>query len=141
VRHAVVLAVEVLQLQRGLVDVLLAQRADQLVHRAQQSLHVERGRHEGIQVREVGRAAGGQRGQQLGVQVAPAQRLLLDLEAGELLLELRDAGVGDRLDRLRLDLGVPHLQLADLLAQRGRRAAEQDGAGGRGGGTREEAAA
>jgi hypothetical protein len=49
-------------------------------------------------MREIGRTAGGQLGQQLGVEVAPAERLLLDLEAGELLLELRDARVLDRLE-------------------------------------------
>src|ERR1041385_1854492 len=39
------------------------------------------------------------------------KNLLLDLEAGELLLELRDRGVLDRLHGLRLDFSVPDLDL------------------------------
>ena len=120
------------------MDVVLADRADQLVHRAQQVLRVERRGHERVELREIGRAAGGERGEELGVEVAPAERLLPHLEAGELALELRDARVLDRLDGLRLDLGVPDLELAHLLAERGGRAAERDGAEG-GGGAGEEA--
>src|SRR5262249_52733783 len=118
VRHAVVLAVEVLELERRLVDVALAERADQLVHRSEQVLHVERRGHERVQVREIGRAPGRERREQLCVEIAPAERLLLHLEAGELLLELRNARVLDRLHGLRLDLGVPDVQLAHLLAER-----------------------
>ena len=130
VRHAVVLAVEVLQLERRLVDVALAERADQFVHRPQEMLHVEGGGHERVEVREVGRAAGGERGQQFGVEIAPAEGLLLDLEAGELALELGDRGLLDGLHRLGLDLGVPDVELAPLLAEGGRRAGKQRGAGG-----------
>src|SRR5438094_8808725 len=79
--------------------------------------------------------------EQLRVEVAPAERLLLDLEAGELPLELGDGRVLNRLDRLRLDLRVPDVQLAHLLAERGGRAREQRGAGGGDTRGREEAAA
>ena len=129
----VVLAVEVLELPRRLVDVALADRPDQLVHRAQQVLGVERRGHERIEVGEVGRAARGQRGQELGVEVAPAEGLLAHLEARELLLELGDARVLDDLDRLGLDLGVPDLQLAHLLADHRGGAAEGGGADRRAG--------
>ena len=131
----VVLAVEVLQLPGRLVDVVLPDRADQLVHRAQQILGIERRGHERVEVREVGRAARGQRGEELGVEVAPAERLLAHLEARELPLELRDARVLDHLDGLRLDLGVPDLELAHLLADDRGRAAEggrPDGGAGAG---------
>src|SRR5205823_3517033 len=74
-------------------------------------------------------------------KVAPAERLLLHLEAGELALELRDAGVLDRLDGLGLDLGVPDLELPDLLPERSRRAREHRGAGGRRDASGQEAAA
>src|SRR5438309_10210806 len=81
-------------------------------------------------MREVGRAAGRQRSQELGIDAAPAEGLLLDFEAGELPFELRDRRVLDGLDRLRLDLRVPDVQLARLLAERGRRARQQRGPGG-----------
>ena len=126
----VVLAVEVLELARRLVDVVLAERADQLVHRAQQVLRVERRGHERIEVREIGRAARGERGEELGVEVAPAERLLAHLEARDLALELGDARLLDDLDGLRLDFGVPDLKLAHLLADRRGRAPERDGARG-----------
>src|SRR5437762_12376945 len=141
VRHAVVLAVEELQPQRRLVNVALAERADQLVHRAQEPLGVKRRRHERVEMREVGRVAGGEGREQLGVEVAPAERLLLHLEAGKLALELRDAGVLDHFDGLGLDLGVPDLKLADLLPGCGRRAREHRGAGGGRDGSGQEAAA
>src|SRR5438094_7698223 len=51
--------------------------------------------------------------EQLRVEVAPAERLLLDLEAGELPLELGDGRVLNRLDRLRLDLRVPDVQRSE----------------------------
>ncbi len=136
----VVLAVEVLELPRRLVDVVLADRADQLVHRPQQVLGVERRGHERIELGQIGRVARGQRGEELGVEVAPAERLLPHLEAGELPLELRDARVLDGLDGLRLDLGVPDVELAHLLADHRGRAAERGRADG-GGGAGQEATA
>src|SRR5215468_801626 len=127
VSDAVVLAVEVLQLEGRLVDVLLSEGADELVHGPDLSLHVQGGRHERVEMRQVGGTARGQRGEELGVEIAPAERLLLDLEAGELLLELRDARVLDDLDGLGLDLRVPDLELARLLAEDGGGAPEHGG--------------
>ena len=53
----------------------------------------------------------------------------VDLEAGELRLELGDARLLDCLDRLRLDLGVPDLQLLHRLTEHGRGAANDRGGG------------
>jgi hypothetical protein len=133
VGDAVILAVEVLELPGRLVDVVLAEGPDELVHRAQESLGVERRGHERVEMGEIGRIARGERGKELGVEVAPPERLLLDLEARELSLELGDGRVLDDLDRLGLDLGVPDLELAHLLADGRGGASEGGGADGRAG--------
>src|SRR5207253_11436624 len=84
----------------------------------------------GVQVGEIGRAAGRDRRQELRVEVAPGERLLPHLEARKPPLELGDAPLLDGLDGLRLDLGMPDLKLTDLLAEHRRPATEECQAGG-----------
>src|SRR5262249_22708247 len=90
---------------------------------------VERSRHEWVQVSQVRWASSGQGGEQLGVEIAPSQCLLPNLESGEFLFELCDRRVLNDLDRLGLDFRMPDIELAGLLTDGGGRAREECSAG------------
>src|SRR6266540_875213 len=123
VHEAELLAADIADALDLLPDVVLADRFDDLVERAEQTFRLQGRAGDRLAVRQFRRRSGGKRCHDLAFEFGPGQALGFNLDAGILRLETT-GNVVECFDRLRLGFGVPDTH--ELVLRQSRRGEHDD---------------